>query len=104
MPACVSPEWSSTCRLETTSHAFAKSAVPVTKMSTIRSLESEKRQLDEKQASQFIEDVDQTNDSIIRERQGKFASGIDAAMYEEALETYGEDGSIDPAVEKKLVR
>jgi hypothetical protein len=73
-------------------------------MSTIRSSGDEKPQLDEKQASQFIEDVDQTNDSIIRERKSKFASGIDAAMYEEALEKYGEDGSIDPEREKKLVR
>ncbi|KAJ9090753.1 hypothetical protein QFC20_007830 [Naganishia adeliensis] len=73
-------------------------------MSTFRSSEDEKPHLDEKAANQFIEDVDQTDDSIIRERQSKFASGIDAAMYEEALEKYGEDGSIDPETEKKLVR
>jgi hypothetical protein len=29
---------------------------------------------------------------------------LNAAMYEEALEKYGYDGAIDPAVEKKLVR
>jgi hypothetical protein len=73
-------------------------------MSTFRSSEDEKPRIDEKTVNQFIEDVDQTNDSIIRERKSKFASGIDTAMYEEALEKYGEDGSIDPETEKKLVR
>lgn len=73
-------------------------------MSTLRGFADEKPGLDNKIANEFIEDVEQTDESIIRERKSKFASGIDADMYEEALEKYGEEGSIDPEIEKKLVR
>jgi hypothetical protein len=75
-------------------------------MTTHQSYDDVKFTADNKEASQFVEDVDSehADDSIIRERKAKFATGIDAALYEEALEKYGEDGTIDPEVEKKLVR
>ncbi|GHJ83705.1 hypothetical protein NliqN6_0107 [Naganishia liquefaciens] len=62
--------------------------------------------IDTKEASQFVEDVEseRADGSVAQQRKAKFATGIDTALYEEALEKYGEEGSIDPEVEKKLVR
>lgn len=75
-------------------------------MTTHQPFDDVKLASDSKEASQFVEDVEseRADGSIIRERKAKFATGIDAALYEEALEKYGEDGTIDPEVEKKLVR
>lgn len=75
-------------------------------MTTHQPYDDVKIPTDTKDASQFVEDVESEhgNGSVSRERKARFATGIDTAMYEEALEKYGEDGSIDPDVEKKLVR
>lgn len=75
-------------------------------MATQQQYDDVKIPTDTKSSSQFVEDVEseRADGSITRERKAKFATGIDTALYEEALEKYGEEGSIDPEVEKKLVR
>ncbi|KAJ9116394.1 hypothetical protein QFC22_004836 [Naganishia vaughanmartiniae] len=70
--------------------------------------EDEKPALEAKEQQDCVEDVDSpkkvdVEDGISRSNLGN-VTGIATAMYAEALEKYGKEGSIDPAVEKKLVR
>ncbi|KAJ9124717.1 hypothetical protein QFC24_003085 [Naganishia onofrii] len=68
----------------------------------------DKPALDGKEQTDYVEDVNpgkhaDVEDDVAPGRLGN-ATGIATAMYAEALEKYGSEGSIDPAKEKKLVR
>lgn len=68
----------------------------------------DKPALDGKEQTDYVEDVNpgkhaDVEDDVAPRRLGN-ATGIATAMYAEALEKYGSEGSIDPAKEKKLVR